>query len=318
MSEILIVDGLNVFMRHFAANPATNENGEHVGGVVGFLRGLRHLIDLTCPKDVFVIWEGGGSIRRRAIDSNYKNGRRPIKLNRWYDSEEMPTTVENRNYQINLLIQFLRKGPVKQIYVSDCEADDVIGYLSNYTYRKDKIIIVSSDKDYYQLVTDRVRIWSPGQKKFVTPAIVLEKFGISANNFCVARCFCGDTSDGISGAKGVGFRTLAKRFPQLALMESQSVDEIVNDAIKKCIDSKLKIYDSIAEYADSARRNWKLMYLGTGNLAAVQVQQIESQSKSILQPTDKLGFMRLLVRHQINNFDVNAYYMSLKSIKYHS
>ncbi len=318
MSEVLIVDGLNVFMRHFAANPTTSENGEHVGGVVGFLRGLRHLIDLTCPKEVFVIWEGGGSLRRRAIDSNYKNGRRPVKLNRWYDNEDMPNTVENRNYQINLLIQFLRKGPVGQIYVSDCEADNVIGYLSNYAYHKDEIIIVSSDKDYYQLVSDRVRIWSPGQKKFVTPPIVLEKFGISANNFCVARCFCGDTSDGISGAKGVGFRTLAKRFPQLTLTESQSVDDIINGAVKKCNDSKLKIYKSIVEYADNARRNWKLMYLGTGNLAATQIRQIESQSNNKKAFPDKLGFMRLLALHQINNFDVNGYYMSLNSIKHHS
>ena len=318
MNEILIVDGLNVFMRHFAANPATSENGEHVGGVVGFLRGLRYLVDLTRPKEVFVIWEGGGSLRRRAIDSNYKNGRRPVKLNRWYDNEDMPSTVENRNYQINLLIQFLRKGPVGQIYVSDCEADDVIGYLSNYAYRKDKIIIVSSDKDYYQLVTNRVRIWSPGQKKFVTPPVVLEKFGISANNFCVARCFCGDTSDGISGAKGVGFRTLAKRFPQLTLTESQSVDGIINDAAEKCNGSKLKIYQSIVEYADDARKNWRLMYLGTANLAHIQIQQIESQSNNKKASSDKLGFMRLLARHQINNFDVNGYYMSLNSIKHHS
>ena len=316
MNEVLIVDGLNVFMRHFAANPATSENGEHVGGVVGFLRGLRHLVNLTSPKEVFVIWEGGGSLRRRAIDGNYKNGRRPVRLNRWYDSEDIPSTVENRNYQINLLVQFLRKGPVKQIYVSDCEADDVIGYLSSYAYHNDKITIVSSDKDYYQLVSDRVRIWSPGQKKFVTPAIVLEKFGISANNFCVARCFCGDTSDGISGAKGVGFRTLAKRFPHLTLTENQSVDDIVNDAIEKRADSKLKIYASIVEYAETARKNWRLMYLGTNNLAASQIQKIKFQCSSEPTNSDKLGFLRLLTRHQINNFDVNSYYMSLNSLKY--
>ena len=70
MSPILVIDGLNVFMRHFAANPSTSENGEHVGGVVGFLRGLRHLVNLTKPKEVIVAWEGGGSLRRRAIDKN--------------------------------------------------------------------------------------------------------------------------------------------------------------------------------------------------------------------------------------------------------
>lgn len=316
MADILIVDGLNVFMRHFAANPSTSENGEHIGGVVGFLRGLRHLINQVSPIQVFVIWEGGGSQRRRAIDSQYKNNRRPVKLNRWYDND-LPSTVENRNYQINLLVKFLRLGPIKQIYVSDCEADDVIGYLCRYTFSGEKITIASSDKDYYQLITDDVRVWSPGQKKFVTPAIVLEKFGISSNNFCVARCFCGDSADGISGAKGVGFRTLARRFPELALPESQSVDEIVNSATVKKETSNLKIYTSIVNYANDARRNWRLMYLGTNNLSASQIQKIEFQSAEEPSKSNKLEFMRLLVRQQINNFDVNAYYMALNSIKHH-
>ena len=113
MIDYLLVDGLNVFMRHFAANPTTSGNGESVGGVVGFLRGLKNLIDMFGPRNVIVVWEGGGSPRRRAIDPNYKQSRRPVKLNRWYD--EIPSTVGNRNDQINLLIQFLRFGPIKQV-----------------------------------------------------------------------------------------------------------------------------------------------------------------------------------------------------------
>lgn len=317
MNDILVVDGLNVFMRHFAANPSTSENGEHIGGVVGFLRGLRHLVNHISPKQVFVIWEGGGSQRRRAIDSQYKNNRRPVRLNRWYDND-LPSTVENRNYQINLLVKFLRLSPINQLYISDCEADDVIGYLCRYQFSGKKIVIASSDKDYYQLINNDVRVWSPGQKKFVTSAIVLEKFGISSNNFCVARCFCGDSSDGISGAKGVGFRTLAKRFPELALSECLSVDEIVKNAVEKRNSSSLKIYESIVNYADDARRNWRLMYLGTNNLSASQIQKIQFQSVEDSEKPNKLGFMRLLIRHQINNFDVNAYYMALNSIKHHS
>ena len=140
MTDYLIVDGLNVFMRHFAANPTTSGNGESVGGVVGFLRGLKNLIDMFCPKKVIVTWEGGGSPRRRALDPNYKQSRRPVKLNRWYD--EIPSTVGNRNQQINLLIGFLRKGPINQIYVPDCEADDVIGYISKYTFKNNKKLII--------------------------------------------------------------------------------------------------------------------------------------------------------------------------------
>ena len=55
-NDILIIDGLNVFMRHFAANPTTSGNGEHVGGVVGFLRALKNLIDVLRPNQVIIAW----------------------------------------------------------------------------------------------------------------------------------------------------------------------------------------------------------------------------------------------------------------------
>ena len=312
MKDYLIVDGLNVFMRHFAANPTTSGNGEAVGGVVGFLRGLKNLIDMFGPRNVIVVWEGGGSPRRRAIDPNYKQSRRPVKLNRWYD--EIPSTVGNRNNQLNLLIQFLRLGPIQQLYVSDCEADDIIGYLVKYQLPNKEIVIATSDKDYYQLITPSVKIWSPGQKKLIDENEVLNKFGISVNNFVSARCFCGDSSDGISGAKGVGFKSLAKRIPALSLEEEMSVADIVNVAAHLEANSSLKLYKSIVAHADRAAVNWKLMYLGTNNLSADQISKVEFQIEQNLPKPKKIDFMRLLQKNQIVNFDVNSYFMSLNFI----
>ena len=87
--------------------------------------------------------------------------------------------------------------------------------------------MVSSDKDLYQLVDTRTIQWSPGQKIFVTPSVILEKFGIHPNNFCTARCFVGDPSDGLPGVKGAGFKTLAKRFEELRGSDSVSVEDII-------------------------------------------------------------------------------------------
>jgi len=312
MTDVLIVDGLNVFMRHFAANPTTSGNGESVGGVVGFLRGLKYLIDMFCPKKVIVVWEGGGSLRRRAIDPSYKQNRRPVKLNRWYN--DIPSTVGNRNDQLNLLIKFLRMGPVYQVYVPDCEADDVIGYFSKYALGKKKKMIVSSDKDYYQLINATTNIWSPGQKKIINSVDVLKKFGVTPKNFCAARCFCGDSSDGISGAKGVGFKTLSKRIEILSSEEDCSVDEIVKTAGRQAETSKLKIYQSIIEHKDQAKINWRLMYLGTNNLSADQIKKINFQLNQKPNSMKKLNFIRLLQQNQIVNFDVNSYFMSLNFI----
>ena len=312
MTDLLIVDGLNVFMRHFAANPTTSGNGENVGGIVGFLRNVKNLIDQFSPNDVIVVWEGGGSQRRRAIDPSYKQGRRPVKLNRWYD--DIPSTVGNRNYQLNTLIQFLNLGQIKQIYIPDCEADDVIGYMSQYEFKQSKLMIVSSDKDYYQLLNDRVSIWSPGQKKIITASDVLRKFNVTANNFCAVRCFCGDSSDGISGAKGVGFKTISKRMPMLSSGEECSVADIVRFATEKSQSSSLKLYKSIVEHESRAETNWKLMYLATNNLSADQIQRIQYQITQKQGAGKKLDFIRLLQKNQINNFDVNSYFMSLNCI----
>ena len=127
----LLIDGLNLQTRHFVANPSMSDAGQHVGGVVGFLRAIENLSQKIQPENIVVVWEGGGSPRRRAIYPQYKSKRKPQKLNRYYEND-IPDTVENRNYQISLLIELLKQTPINQVYVSDCEADDVIGYLAKY------------------------------------------------------------------------------------------------------------------------------------------------------------------------------------------
>ena len=111
----LIVDAYNLFIRHYVANPAKSKNGEQIGGIVGFYNNLTKLIDKSNAKDVFVIWEGGGSVRKKSVYKDYKRQSRPVKLNRYY--EDIPDTLQNRNYQIKTLISFLNNFPVTQLYV---------------------------------------------------------------------------------------------------------------------------------------------------------------------------------------------------------
>ncbi len=301
-------------MRHFAANPSTSDNGEHIGGAIGFLKGLQLLIDNIHPEKVFVIWEGGGSIRRRSIYKDYKSGRRPVKLNRFYESD-IPDTVNNRNYQINLTTKLLSLSGIPQLYVSDCEADDVIGYLAKNKLKNENITIVSSDKDYYQLLEkNRVKIWSPGQKKILTADSVREKFQITAENFCVARCFCGDGSDGLPGIKGAGFRTLSKRFPELTKSEFVSVEEIIKISEKRSEESKIKLYHQIVADKEIPIMNWKLMHLDSINLSANQIQKIQYRVDTIDRKLDKISFMRVLIREGIKVFDADKFFMTARSI----
>lgn len=308
----LVVDGLNVFYRHWAANPSLDANGEHVGGIVGFIKGLQLLCERYQPSDLVVVWEGGGSGRRRAIDASYKGGRRPVKLNRFY--EDMPNTVENRNSQVAQLVSLLRKAGIKQVYVSDCEADDIIAYLVKYTFNDERCVIVSTDKDFYQLVDDRVCVWSPGSKKQWDEPSIVEKFGIHPQNFCLARCFVGDASDGLKGAPGAGFKSLSKRFPALSLKSNLTVDDIVTECRKLREQRSLKLYDSIIEHEEAIKKNWKLMYLESRNISASQMMKVDSVISDFVPERNKLQFIKSLMKLEINNVDYDKLFMILKTI----
>ncbi len=306
---ILLIDAYNVFTRHFCANPTMDRHGEPIGGVVGFLNGLKNIVSEVFPTKVFIIWEGGGSAKRRAIFPDYKKNRKPQKLNRFYS--EIPDTVSNRNGQVALLVNILKNTPVCQVYVSDCEADDVIGYMSKHMFLDKKCVIYSSDKDFFQLVSERVTIFSPTSKKYIETDDVIERFAISPINFCQARSFCGDVSDGIPGVKGIGFKVLSKRFPELLSEESVTVDDILKLSKERALSSKVLAYKRINESSDVVRRNWRLMQLGTTNLTATQIQKIRGAIDTFVPSCNKISMMRMLSKEGLHTFDVDALFLSL-------
>ena len=308
-NPVLLIDGLNFFTRHFVVNPTMSGQGNHIGGMVGFLKGLRLLAEKLLPSHVIVVWEGGGSPRRRAIYPNYKDGRRPQKLNRYYD--DIPDTLGNRNYQIALTIESLNHVPVQQIYIEDCEADDIIGYVARYMFKDESIVIVSSDKDLYQLINERVVQYSPGQKKIITTSSVKEKFGVYPQNMSAVRSFTGDPSDGLTGVTGAGFKTMVKRFEKFSLEEPVFVKDIIQEAKEATLKSKVKVYRNISEEEDIVVRNWKLMNLDIKNLSGTQIQKINNSVEMFESKKNKMELMRLLNRESVQDFDVDSFFMSI-------
>ena len=219
----------------------------------------------------------------------------------------------NRDNQITKIIEALRCVPTTQIYVPDCEADDIIAYLAKYMYKDKKCVIVSSDRDMYQLLSKSVVQWSPGQKKYITIKTLTEKFGISAVNFCSARSFIGDTSDKIDGVPRAGFASLAKRFPELGENNFVSVVQLIESAEEKLKNKKLKLYENMIEYSSRARRNWRLMYLDISNLSADQIKKIEYSFENSPPSGNKISLVKMMVREGVNNFDVDSFYASLKA-----
>lgn len=311
---IFLVDALNLFTQHYVAHPAVGSDGQHVGGIVGFLYAIVNFVEQYQPKRVIIVWEGGGSSRRRSLYSDYKQKRRAAKLNRFYE-DDLPDTVQNRNHQLSVLVEIFKCLPINQIYVPDCEADDVIGYLCKYTFRNDRKLIMSSDRDYYQLLDNKTIIYSPTWKKLVTKKEVKEKFKISPSNFCLAKSIVGDASDNIQGVRGAGFKTLANRFPQLKSDDDITIQEIIQVS-KTCLTegSKLKIYERITSSEDLIRRNWKLIYLDSKNLSPFQIDKINNSIDTFSPVRNKMNVLRILLKEGIQTFNVDRLFLSTRYI----
>ena len=257
--KILIIDGLNTFIRSFAVSPVTNDDGIHVGGITGFLMSIGFAIRTLQPTRVIICFDGkGGSQRRRKLYPDYKANRLVrTKLNRTNAFSDKESESENMKMQLGRLIQYLDNLPVQILAPENIEADDAIAYISKQLLTDSKIFIMSSDKDFIQLVDDRIAVWSPTKKKLYFKDDVKEDYKLPAHNYLLYRTLTGDKSDNIPGIRGTGIATLQKRLPVLFGDSTVTLDQLIDE----CKDSKIKVMQTIAESKNTLELNYKLMQL---------------------------------------------------------
>ncbi len=253
----MIIDSLNQFLRSLVVNPTISPNGQPVGGIVGYMKTLQKLSREIKPDRIIVCWDGkDGSTRRRIDNKNYKEGRKPLRLN-WDNNQTEEETLKNKLWQTSRLMEYLNNMPVCQLMFASTEADDIISLVCK-ELPNDQKIIISSDKDFYQLLDDKTIIYRPVQNEFVNKKKVVDEFGIHPNNFAISRAICGDDSDNLSGVKGAGLATVAKRFPFLKEEKSATFDDIF-EACKQ--DNKIKLYESVLSSQQLIQNNYKIMQL---------------------------------------------------------
>ena len=258
--RVLIIDGMNTFIRSFAAIPTMDENGNHIGGVTGFLKSVGYVTRKFKPSRVYVIFDGkGGSKRRRDIYPDYKLGRKPLtRLNRTYDMTTEKDEQDLMRYELVIVAKALMKLPITTITLDHVEADDIISYIAQHVGENGgESIIYSTDKDFLQLVGDGIKVWNPVRKKTYIPEIVVEDYEIHPNNFLLYRALTGDTSDNLPGIKGLGMKTLLKIVPEFVTEQHLTFDDVIDAAEN----SKLKVASRIIDEQESIKLNIKLMSL---------------------------------------------------------
>jgi 5'-3' exonuclease len=268
---LLLVDGTNQFIRTYVSFSTTTTNGAPFGGVFGFLCALNSFVNLTNPSRVIIVFDApGGSQQRRNIYKEYKAGRKPARLNRQFDigAEE---ERENKKAQEQYLREYLRDLPVSTICIPNIEADDVLAYLCLMNPNERKVI-VSSDRDFHQLLDANTIIYKPTKQELYTQLTLVEETKIYPINFGLARAFTGDSSDNIKGIPMVGLKRLVDWIPLFREKRALTAAEI----FAFCEQQEHKRYRSFEEHKARVLDNYSIMQLRDPVISLASVSQIKA------------------------------------------
>ena len=295
--SVMLIDGMNLFIRVFSAIPTTNEDGVHVGGIVGFLRSLAFNINMIRPTRIIVVFDGkGGSNRRRKIFPQYKMGRKmSYRLNRANNYLTRDEEQQMMIRQLNRVVEYLECLPVSIMNMENIEADDVIGYLSKHIYKNNKTTIVSTDKDFLQLVDKTTNVYSPTKKIMYDEDKVFEEYGIHPSNFLLFRMFDGDKSDGIPGVNGIGKKTLIKLFPFIGTEDKYTLDDIYRSAETQ----KVPMCEKILQSKDLLDMNKTLMDLEDGIITGNTKLKVKEIMERPIQRVIKHRFQKMFLEDKL-------------------
>ena len=307
--RVLVIDGLNTFIRAFAVNPAINDDGLHIGGMMGFLKSIRYTCDILKPSRCVIVFDGkDGSKRRSKIYPEYKATRKIKKrLNRNVDWGTAPQDEqESMKQQMGRLIEYLEQLPLTLVCIDGIEADDTIAYISQQLLTDSDIFIMSTDKDFLQLVDDRVKVWSPTKKKLYTKDEVFDEYGIPANNILTYRILDGDKSDNITGIRGCGIKSIIKYIQPITEDKDFSVIDLL-DYVEKSSDNKIKLLDTIQNSRNLVKRNYLLMQLQKVDIPNHTKMKIQGAINGDVPQLIKYRFQTMFLKDklstQIKNLD---------------
>ena len=304
--HILVIDAMNMLIRSFSLLKAMSPTGHHIGGLVGFLRSLGYVTRIFDPTRVIVVWDGkGGSANRKNIDPNYKANRATSRITHWglYDTKAEET--EALIGQLFRTKDYLECLPLQQIMMEKLEADDIIAYLAQQADKNNKkITIVSSDKDFLQMVNKNIEVYAPIKKKVFKDDNIKDELKVISENYNIVKALLGDNSDGLKGVKGLGIKTIISQFPDLVSKPSMTLDYVFQ-VCEDNLEGK-KIFSKIIHEWDKVETNYKLMNLHESVLDIKEKNTILDIIKEEIPDLQAGAFLHLLDTDKIEGVTKNT------------
>ena len=229
------------------------------------------------------------------------------RITNWEIFNDVEDEHDAKLDQIVRLIDYLKCLPVHVAALDKVEADDIIAHLATtITQNNDdsRAFIVSSDKDFIQLVSDQITVYRPIEKDFYTRDTIVEKFGVLPENFILYKVLMGDASDKVPGIKGLGVKKLMKFFPELN-ERILTLDDLIEISTRKY--KEHVIYSRVVFEEKNLRKNYKIMDLHNPMMDDLEKEYVEGLVKMDPPTLNQKPFLKFYqedgLRHLIKNVD---------------
>ena len=241
MSEVkslVLIDGSSYLYRAFYALPGlTAPSGQPTGAIYGVLMMLHKLIKDERPNLLGIVFDAPGKTFRHELFPEYKANR--------------ARTPEDLIIQIEPLLAAIENLGLPLIRVNGVEADDVIGTLAKEAEQRGmNTLIATSDKDFTQLVSDKITLLDTMKNRLTDRSGVIEKFGLPPEQIIDFLTLSGDASDNIPGVPTVGPKTAVKWLQQYSSLagvieHAEEISGKVGEALRESI-PRLNLYQQLA------------------------------------------------------------------------
>jgi DNA polymerase-1 len=240
---LYLIDGsAYVYRAFFALPPLSNSKGLQTNAVYGFTTMLLKIIREHRPDGIAVVFDEKGPTQRHEAFKDYKAQRPP-----------MPDGMQAQIPYIHRVVEAFAIPALRQ---PGYEADDLIGTLARKAERAGyDVVIVTGDKDMFQLLSPHVRIYDPVKDRWFGEAECRERFGVEPARVVEIMGLMGDATDNIPGVKGIGEKTAMKLIAQFGTIDEllNRLDEVTPERIKTML----------AEQGEQARLSRKLATIQT-------------------------------------------------------
>ncbi len=242
-SQVYLIDGnAYIYRAYHAITPLSNKQGLPTHAIYGFTNIIQRVIREKNPKYLAIAFDPKGPNFRHQLYSAYKSNRPP-----------MP---EDLVVQIPYIKEVVTAHNILTLEISGVEADDILATAANHLSQKgEKVILVSGDKDLFQLVSDNVVVWDPMNDRIMDQKAVLKKYNVPPEKLLDLFSLIGDKSDNVPGVPGIGPKTAEKLINEFGSL----------DSIYECIESlpKNKMREKLIDNREEALLSRQLIRLKT-------------------------------------------------------